>query len=78
MIWEWICRHLGCCVCAFCVIRVAERLLPGSKFQRYTRDGQSVVRSSAPYSVHDDVHQHLDFGENHIYSCKMFSRHLYI
>ncbi|XP_074517378.1 tripeptidyl-peptidase 1 [Sebastes fasciatus] len=40
---------------------VAERLLPGSKFQRYTRDGQSVVRSSAPYSVHDDVHQHLDF-----------------
>uniref|UniRef100_A0A671XJI2 Tripeptidyl-peptidase 1 n=1 Tax=Sparus aurata TaxID=8175 RepID=A0A671XJI2_SPAAU len=40
---------------------VAETLLPGSKFQRYTRDSQSVVRSSAPYSVHDDVHQHLDF-----------------
>ncbi|XP_033498532.1 tripeptidyl-peptidase 1 [Epinephelus lanceolatus] len=40
---------------------VAEMLLPGSKFRRYTRDGQSVVRSSAPYSVHDDVHQHLDF-----------------
>ncbi|KAM9341285.1 LOW QUALITY PROTEIN: tripeptidyl-peptidase 1 [Symphorus nematophorus] len=40
---------------------VAEMLLPGSRFQRYMRDGQSVVRSSAPYSVHDDVHQHLDF-----------------
>ncbi|XP_053191661.1 tripeptidyl-peptidase 1 isoform X2 [Scomber japonicus] len=40
---------------------VAETLLPGSKFHRYTRDSQSVVRSSAPYSVHDDIHQHLDF-----------------
>ncbi|XP_069008365.1 tripeptidyl-peptidase 1 [Embiotoca jacksoni] len=40
---------------------VAETLLPGSRFYRYVRDGQSFVRSSAPYSVHDDVHQHLDF-----------------
>ncbi|XP_037550851.1 tripeptidyl-peptidase 1 [Nematolebias whitei] len=40
---------------------VAEKLLPGSRFHRYVRDGQSIVRSSAPYSVHDDVHQHLDF-----------------
>ncbi|XP_068436410.1 tripeptidyl-peptidase 1 [Clinocottus analis] len=40
---------------------VAEKLLPGSKFHRYIRDGHSLVRSSAPYSVHDDVHQHLDF-----------------
>ncbi|XP_028252198.1 tripeptidyl-peptidase 1 [Parambassis ranga] len=40
---------------------VAERLLPGSRFNRYLRDGLSLVRSSAPYSVHDDVHQHLDF-----------------
>ncbi|XP_070698766.1 tripeptidyl-peptidase 1 [Pempheris klunzingeri] len=40
---------------------VAETLLPGSKFHRYVRDGHSIVRSSAPYSVHDDVHQHLDF-----------------
>ncbi|KAK9533695.1 hypothetical protein VZT92_008798 [Zoarces viviparus] len=40
---------------------VAETLLPGSKFHRYIRDGHSLVRSSAPYSVHDDVHQHLDF-----------------
>ncbi|KAJ4939465.1 hypothetical protein JOQ06_028914 [Pogonophryne albipinna] len=39
----------------------AEKLLPGSNFHRYTRDGHSVVRSSAPYSVHDDVHEHLDF-----------------
>ncbi|KAK2891802.1 tripeptidyl-peptidase 1 [Channa argus] len=40
---------------------VAETLLPGSKFHRYVRHGQTLVRSSAPYSVHDDVHQHLDF-----------------
>ncbi|KAM6969682.1 tripeptidyl-peptidase 1 isoform 2-T2 [Tautogolabrus adspersus] len=40
---------------------VAETLLSGSKFHRYTRDGQTLVRSSAPYFVHDDVHQHLDF-----------------
>uniref|UniRef100_H3DIX9 Tripeptidyl-peptidase 1 n=1 Tax=Tetraodon nigroviridis TaxID=99883 RepID=H3DIX9_TETNG len=40
---------------------VAEQLLPGSRFCRYIRDGQSQVRSSAPYSVPDDLHQHLDF-----------------
>ncbi|XP_028994295.1 tripeptidyl-peptidase 1 [Betta splendens] len=40
---------------------VAETLLPGSRFHRYSRDGQFLVRSSAPYSVHDDIHQHLDF-----------------
>lgn len=48
----------------FFVFRVAEKLLPGSRFHRYTRDGQFVVKSSAPYSVPDDVHQHLDFGKN--------------
>ncbi|XP_061824335.2 tripeptidyl-peptidase 1 [Nerophis lumbriciformis] len=40
---------------------VAEKLLPGSRFQRYARDNHFIVRSSAPYSVHDDVDQHLDF-----------------
>ncbi|XP_032402461.1 tripeptidyl-peptidase 1-like [Xiphophorus hellerii] len=40
---------------------VAEALLPGSRFHRYVRDGRSIVRSSSPYSVHDEVHQHLDF-----------------
>ncbi|CAG5866453.1 unnamed protein product [Menidia menidia] len=40
---------------------LAETLLPGSKFHRYVRDGRFLVRSSAPYSVHDHVHQHLDF-----------------
>uniref|UniRef100_A0A3P8UGQ0 Tripeptidyl-peptidase 1 n=1 Tax=Cynoglossus semilaevis TaxID=244447 RepID=A0A3P8UGQ0_CYNSE len=39
----------------------AETLLPGSRFHHYVREGQSIVRSSSPYSVHDDVHQHLDF-----------------
>uniref|UniRef100_A0A8C5BFP9 Tripeptidyl-peptidase 1 n=1 Tax=Gadus morhua TaxID=8049 RepID=A0A8C5BFP9_GADMO len=41
--------------------QVAEALLPGARFHRYVRDGRSQVRSSAPYSVHDEVHQHLDF-----------------
>nr|XP_020446720.1 tripeptidyl-peptidase 1 [Monopterus albus] len=41
--------------------KVAETLLPGSRFHRYVREGRSLVRSSAPYSVPDDVHQHLDF-----------------
>lgn len=45
------------------VLRVAEALLPGSRFHRYVRDGRSIVRSSSSYSVHDEVHQHLDFGE---------------
>ncbi|XP_037342379.2 tripeptidyl-peptidase 1 [Pungitius pungitius] len=40
---------------------VAETLLPGSRFHRYIRDGHSLIRSSSPYSVHDDVQQHLDF-----------------
>ncbi|XP_063354221.1 tripeptidyl-peptidase 1 isoform X2 [Pelmatolapia mariae] len=39
----------------------AEQLLPGSRFHRYMRDGHYLVRSSAPYSVPDDVHHHLDF-----------------
>lgn len=47
-----------------CVLRTAEILLPGSRFHRYNRDGLSQIRSSAPYAVPDDVHQHLDFGLN--------------
>lgn len=58
---EFLCRLQ---LFLFCVLRVAETLLEGSKFHRYIRDGLSQVRSSAPYSVPDDVHQHLDFGES--------------
>ncbi|XP_072314444.1 tripeptidyl-peptidase 1 [Eucyclogobius newberryi] len=39
----------------------AERLLPGSRFHRYISENNSVLRSSAPYSVPDEVHPHLDF-----------------
>lgn len=73
------CLHVGLSTLGLflcCVFRVAETLLPGSKFHRYTRDSQSVVRSSAPYSVHDAVHQHLDFGEKYFYVCKRFSCYL--
>lgn len=54
-----------------CASRVAEVLLPGSRFQRYVRDGQSIVRSSAPYSIPDDVAQHLDFGAAHLLTSDM-------
>lgn len=60
------------CTEFFCLLfslRTAERLLPGSRFHRYMRDGHYLVRSSAPYSVPDDVHHHLDFGELHFKSC---------
>lgn len=57
-------------------LSVAETLLPGSRFHRYVRDGQTLVRSSAPYSVHDEVLQHLDFGEFYylyvFYNCCIF------
>lgn len=55
--------YFSACMLLSFALRVAEALLPGSRFHRYVRDGQSIVRSSAPYSVHDEVHQHLDFGE---------------
>ncbi|KAL6477973.1 hypothetical protein MHYP_G00138080 [Metynnis hypsauchen] len=42
-------------------VQVAETLLSGTEFHRYRRDGQTLVRSSSQYSVHDDVSQHLDF-----------------
>ncbi|KAM6973245.1 tripeptidyl-peptidase 1 [Aplochiton taeniatus] len=41
--------------------QIAETLLPGSEFHRYVQDGNFLLRSSSQYSVHDDVHQHLDF-----------------
>lgn len=46
-----------------CTVSVeqAERLLSGSRFHRYISDNYSVLRSSAPYSVPDEVHLHLDF-----------------
>lgn len=42
-------------------VAVAEALLPGARFHRYVRDGYFVVRSTSPYSVDQEVHQHLDF-----------------
>lgn len=59
--WWFDCRFA---VRVMCFKRSAEVLLPGSRFHRYYRDGLSQIRSSAPYAVPDDVHQHLDFGLN--------------
>ncbi|XP_063040536.1 tripeptidyl-peptidase 1 [Engraulis encrasicolus] len=46
-----------------CVMTVeeAETLLPGSRFNRYAREEQLLLRSDVQYSVHDDVSEHLDF-----------------
>ncbi|XP_052437358.1 tripeptidyl-peptidase 1-like [Carassius gibelio] len=42
-------------------VQVAEALLPGAKFHRYKRHSHTVLRSTSLYSVHKDVHRHLDF-----------------
>ncbi|XP_056332577.1 tripeptidyl-peptidase 1 [Danio aesculapii] len=42
-------------------VQVAEALLPGSKFHRFCKNTQTLLRSTSQYSVHEDVHQHLDF-----------------
>ncbi|TRY59671.1 hypothetical protein DNTS_027407 [Danionella cerebrum] len=42
-------------------VQVAEALLPGAKFQRYSKGSQTLLRSATLYSVHEDVFQHLDF-----------------
>ncbi|XP_052385958.1 tripeptidyl-peptidase 1 isoform X2 [Carassius gibelio] len=44
-------------------VQVAEKLLPGTKFHRYRRGSNTLLRSTSLYSVHEDVHQHLDFGK---------------
>ncbi|XP_030324595.1 tripeptidyl-peptidase 1 isoform X1 [Calypte anna] len=39
----------------------AERLLPGAEFHRFVKGQQSTVRSPRPYTVPDELAQHLDF-----------------
>lgn len=52
----------------FVYLRVAEAILPGTKFHRYMKDGNTLLRSTSLYSVHEDVYQHLDFGKQlHLY-----------
>ncbi|XP_048830842.1 tripeptidyl-peptidase 1 [Brienomyrus brachyistius] len=52
--------------------QVAEALLPGSRFFRYVRGQRALVRSPAPYSVPDDLAQHLDFvGGVHRFPAKL-------
>ncbi|KAL2099113.1 hypothetical protein ACEWY4_005593 [Coilia grayii] len=42
-------------------VQVAETLLPGSRFNRYFREEQFLLRSDFQYTVHKDVSEHLDF-----------------
>ncbi|KAM4697237.1 tripeptidyl-peptidase 1 [Discoglossus pictus] len=39
----------------------AERLLPGVQYYRYMKGDQSAVRSSSPYTLSDEMAQHIDF-----------------
>ncbi|XP_066846261.1 tripeptidyl-peptidase 1 [Anser cygnoides] len=39
----------------------AERLLPGAEFHRYVKDQRSVVRSPLPYTIPEDLAEHVDF-----------------
>ncbi|XP_051495089.1 tripeptidyl-peptidase 1 [Apus apus] len=39
----------------------AERLLPGAQFHRYVRGGRGAVRSPLPYTVPEELAEHLDF-----------------
>ncbi|NXX49861.1 TPP1 peptidase, partial [Tricholaema leucomelas] len=40
---------------------VAERLLPGARFQRYVKGALSAIRSPLPYTVPEELAPHLDF-----------------
>ncbi|XP_025972990.2 tripeptidyl-peptidase 1 [Dromaius novaehollandiae] len=39
----------------------AERLLPGAEFHRYVKGRRSVVRSPLPYTIPEELAEHLDF-----------------
>uniref|UniRef100_A0A8C8SG18 Tripeptidyl-peptidase 1 n=1 Tax=Pelusios castaneus TaxID=367368 RepID=A0A8C8SG18_9SAUR len=39
----------------------AERLLPGAQFHRYVSGQRSVVRSPVPYTIHEELAEHIDF-----------------
>ncbi|XP_010226079.1 PREDICTED: tripeptidyl-peptidase 1 [Tinamus guttatus] len=39
----------------------AEHLLPGAEFHRYVKGRRSVVRSPLPYSVPEELAEHIDF-----------------
>ncbi|NWI15542.1 TPP1 peptidase, partial [Crypturellus soui] len=39
----------------------AEQLLPGAEFHRYVKGRRSIVRSPRPYSVPEELAEHIDF-----------------
>ncbi|XP_043930201.1 tripeptidyl-peptidase 1 [Protopterus annectens] len=41
--------------------RVAEKLLPGSEFNRYIKGTQTLVRSPVPYGIYEELAEHIDF-----------------
>ena len=43
----------------------AERLLPGAEFHHYVKGQRSVVRSPLPYTVPEELAEHVDFGTSY-------------
>ncbi|OXB54405.1 hypothetical protein ASZ78_013853 [Callipepla squamata] len=43
-------------------VSTAERLLPGAEFHRYVKGQRSVIRSPQPYTVPEELAEHIDFG----------------
>ncbi|XP_005992753.1 tripeptidyl-peptidase 1 isoform X2 [Latimeria chalumnae] len=41
--------------------RTAEKLLPGSQFNRYVSGQQTIVRSPVPYRIYEGLAEHIDF-----------------
>ncbi|XP_009465834.1 PREDICTED: tripeptidyl-peptidase 1 [Nipponia nippon] len=48
---------LECCM----PVSTAEHLLPGAEFHRYVKGQRSVVRSPLPYTVPEELAEHVDF-----------------
>lgn len=54
-----VCKSL--CELSLCC-STAERLLPGAEFHRYVKGQRSIIRSPQPYSVPEELAEHIDFG----------------
>lgn len=69
-VWAWL-GNLGVQDCStvqtldflncFTSSSTAEKLLSGSKFNRYTNGHQTLIRSLAKYRVPDELAEHIDF-----------------
>ncbi|KAM4797097.1 tripeptidyl-peptidase 1 [Rhinophrynus dorsalis] len=70
MVRNWLEKHgiekcesvqTGDFLCCQTQASIAEKLLPGSQFNRYKMGDQSVVRSSSPYTLSAEISPYIDF-----------------